>query len=75
MLHLYLRHECHLCEQAMDLLQALRLADRVHCVDIDDDPELGARYGLLIPLLARTDGATLAWPFDADQLADFVGAR
>jgi hypothetical protein len=57
---LYARDGCHLCEETRDQLQAL-LEDRVRRgepiarvreVDIDDDPELKARYGDLIPVLA-----------------------
>jgi hypothetical protein len=57
---LYARDGCHLCEETRDLLQALfeervRRGEpiaRVREVDIETDPELKARYGDLIPVLA-----------------------
>ena len=63
---LYARDGCHLCEETRDVLQALleervRRGEpiaRVREVDIDADPELKARYGDLIPVLAL-DGIEL----------------
>ena len=63
---LYARDGCHLCEETRDQLQALleervRRGEpiaRVREVDIDADPELKARYGDLIPVLAL-DGTEL----------------
>jgi hypothetical protein len=59
-IYFYSREGCHLCEETRDVMQAL-LEDRVRRgepvarvreVDIDSDPELKARYGDLIPVLA-----------------------
>jgi hypothetical protein len=71
-IRLYERPACHLCEQAWELLAALAVADAVQGVDIDGDVELGLRYGLRIPVLERSDGATLAWPFDAEAISAFL---
>ncbi len=57
---LYMRDGCHLCEETRDVMQAALEARvlrgepiaRVREVDIDADPELKARYGDLIPVLA-----------------------
>lgn len=57
---LYMRDGCHLCEETRDVLQAALEARvlrgepiaRVREVDIDADPELKARFGDLIPVLA-----------------------
>ena len=61
MLTLYGREHCHLCEFALELLQAGNLI--AQWIDIDSDPELGARYGLRIPVLVYPDGRELDWPF------------
>ena len=63
---LYGRKHCHLCELAQELLQAANLS--VQLIDIDSDPELGARYGLRIPVLRYPDGRELDWPFSQDTL-------
>ena len=57
---LYMREGCHLCEETRDVVQAALEARvlrgepiaRVREIDIDTDPELKARYGGLIPVLA-----------------------
>ncbi len=64
MLTLYGREECHLCELAQELLQAAKMPFQL--IDIDFDPELGARYGLRIPVLRYSDGREFDWPFPQD---------
>ena len=65
---LYQRDDCHLCDQAIELLARLRFAEP-ESVFIDDDPELEARYGLRVPVLRDTaTGLELDWPFDPAQL-------
>ena len=61
MLTLYGREHCHLCELAQEILQAANLSAQL--IDIDSDLELGARYGLRIPVLVYPDGRELDWPF------------
>ncbi len=65
MLTLYGRAECHLCELAQELLHAGKMPFQL--IDIDADPELGARYGLRIPVLRHPDGRELDWPFPHDE--------
>lgn len=65
-MRLYGREHCHLCEQAEQLLAQLGL-DYLY-IDIDESAELGAQYGLRIPVLA-TSQAELDWPFDLQNLA------
>lgn len=69
---LYQRDDCHLCDQAIDLLARARVPEP-ESVFIDDDPVLEARYGHRVPVL-RDDptGAELDWPFDADGVAAFL---
>jgi len=45
----YTRPGCHLCDDACDLLAQYGLA--VQKVNIDTDPELAARFGLVIPVV------------------------
>ena len=51
---LYTRADCHLCDQARALLDALAedLGFAVEAVDIDGDAELRARYGEAVPVIA-----------------------
>jgi hypothetical protein len=70
--HLYATDGCHLCEDAMELLEALSLP--VQYIDIADDDELSARYGLRIPVLRRDDGAELDWPFAEAEIRRFIAA-
>lgn len=46
---LYTRDGCHLCEEAHELLAEYGL--RPHLVDIDQDPELRARYTNCVPVV------------------------
>lgn len=45
----YTRPGCHLCDQACALLEQYGLEPET--VNIDTDPDLVARYGLLIPVV------------------------
>jgi hypothetical protein len=69
---LYGTSACHLCEEAESLLQSL---DDVtwHSIDVADNNELLARYGLRIPLVVRPNGDELGWPFDLSTLIAFIG--
>ncbi|MDH5830336.1 glutaredoxin family protein [Luteimonas sp. M1R5S18] len=61
---LYQRDDCHLCDQAIDLLARARMPEP-ESVFIDGDPALEARYGARVPVLRWVDtGRELDWPFD-----------
>jgi len=66
---------CHLCEVAEALLMPfVEHGLLVELVDIADREEWVERYGLTIPVLRRCDsGEELNWPFDAEQVARFLG--
>ncbi len=69
---LYQRDDCHLCDQALDVL-ATAGAPEFDSVWIDDDAALLARYGERIPVLRHIDdGRELDWPFDAAALRAFL---
>jgi len=65
---------CHLCEQAESLLlpwisQGLTL----ELIDISEHPTWFERYSLSIPVLRNSqNGAELFWPFDKNQLVNFL---
>jgi hypothetical protein len=67
---LYSTSGCHLCEQAQRIVQNTLGAPAPE-VDIADDEQLLARYGVRIPVLRRTDtDAEIGWPFgEPDVLA------
>jgi glutaredoxin len=46
---LYTRSGCHLCDNALQLLHKFGLDPKL--VDIDQDPELRARYDLCVPVV------------------------
>jgi hypothetical protein len=70
---LFYQPECHLCDEAETLLQALGLADIYLKVDISGDPELLMRYEIHVPVLQRADDqAELFWPFGKNELAVFM---
>jgi hypothetical protein len=71
---LYSTSACHLCEQALELMQPLVAAGcEIRVVDISESDELFERYGILIPVLRRVaSGAELNWPFDLEAIADLL---
>jgi hypothetical protein len=69
---LFQRDDCHLCDQALEVLAQARLPDFAS-VWIDDDVTLEARYGARVPVLRRGDGAELGWPFDVAAVKAFAG--
>lgn len=70
-LQLFTTAGCHLCEQALALLDEAG-AVNVRQVEIGDDAGLIDRYGVRIPVLRFPDGAELDWPF---SVADITGKR
>lgn len=69
---LYHTEGCHLCELATALLTQADIPFQT--IDICDDKELMERYSVLIPVLKTWDERKLFWPFDAQQLQEFIGA-
>jgi hypothetical protein len=68
---LYVRPECHLCEEAVALVEvACRRGATIDLerVDIETDPTLLRRYLLAIPVLELDDGVRLEWPFTLSEL-------
>lgn len=65
---------CHLCEVAEALLMPfVEQGLLVELVDISEREDWVERYGVKIPVLRRCDtGTELNWPFDAEQVMDFL---
>lgn len=73
-LTLYSTSGCHLCEEAMALLDQVGVKYTVQ--DIIDQAALVERYGIKIPVVAKiaanTDDRELDWPFDLIMLKQFL---
>jgi glutaredoxin len=50
---IYSRHECHLCEQALETLELLQseLRFEIQEIFIDGDPDLEYKYGDQVPVI------------------------
>jgi hypothetical protein len=72
----YTRANCHLCDEAREVLR-IALAGTgaaVEEVDIDGDAALEARYGWVIPVVRREDsGAECRWPFGPADVRNLLG--
>lgn len=71
---LYGTDGCHLCEEAVLLLQVadIEFVER----DIVDDEHAMQHYAVRIPvLLHQASGAELGWPFGIEQLQRFIAQR
>jgi hypothetical protein len=63
---------CHLCEQA-ELIVNVCVPDGVDYVDIAEQEQWQEQYALRIPVLYDSErGRELGWPFDLDDVKDFV---
>ncbi|MBB4130534.1 MULTISPECIES: glutaredoxin family protein [unclassified Xanthomonas] len=72
-LTLYQRDDCHLCDQAVEVLAQVR-AGEFSSVFIDNDAELEAAYGERVPVLRDAGGRELGWPFDSQRLREWLNA-
>ncbi len=74
---LYVRRDCHLCEEAEGVLS--RLSDEVgfawQPAFIDGDPRLEQRYGESIPVLAVDGTPVLFAPFTLQQAREALRHR
>jgi len=72
---LYMREDCHLCEQAKADLESLReqYPHRLVEVDIDSDPALQSKYLVEIPVI-EVGPYQLKAPFDRQRLMVTLGA-
>ena len=73
-LTVYARTYCHLCDDMIAALQALRgrFSFQICVVDVDSDAALEARYGELVPVL-EAEGRKLCHYFlDEEVVTDFL---
>ncbi|PPD34459.1 MAG: thioredoxin family protein [Methylomonas sp.] len=62
---------CHLCDEAEILL--LQAGVSFETRDIMDDEQAQQSYAIRIPVLLHlATGMEIGWPFDAQQLDDFI---
>lgn len=71
---LYSGQHCCLCDDAKTLLaQASFDFSELEEVDVRSDAHIYHLYGARIPVLVKVNNQTeLAWPFDGQQLAEFL---
>jgi glutaredoxin len=76
-LTVYSRLYCHLCEDLLARLEALRaeLGFRYEVVDVDEDPALVARYNHLVPVLAAGKHEICHHFLDEPALRHYLDAR
>ncbi|NRP38965.1 hypothetical protein XMA121_001586 [Marinobacterium sp. xm-a-121] len=75
LLELMTTEGCHLCDQALPLLVSGIDPSKyeVDLVDIAFDDKLMNQYATRIPVLVDPQSKqSLDWPFDAEQLAQFI---
>jgi glutaredoxin len=67
---LYTRVECHLCDKAKAVLEAVRRerAFELEVVDVDTSPELQDRYGGEVPVVLVAGRKAFKFRVDADAL-------
>jgi len=74
-IYLYSTPGCHLCELAREIVFPL-LNNHSLClkeIDIAESDELIERYGVRIPVLKSPCHIDeLGWPFDSEQVANFL---
>lgn len=70
-LTLYGRKWCHLCDDMLAALEAMRPAwdFSVTVVDVDSDPALEAKYDEIVPVLALGERELCRYHFDANAVA------
>lgn len=71
---LYQRDDCHLCDEALEVLARARAPD-FDSLWVDDSADLEQRYGTRVPVLRDTgSGRELDWPFDEAAVRAFLGS-
>jgi hypothetical protein len=72
-LNFYTTSNCHLCEQATELLNSIE-SIAINFIEIADHDELINLYGTRIPVLqqANNHSVELDWPFNLQQIRTFI---
>lgn len=71
---LYSTLGCHLCEQAKELAWPVLSYHQLKLIEVDiaNDDTLMEKFALTIPVLEKEGGQQLNWPFDQDQLHQWL---
>jgi glutaredoxin len=74
---LYTRKNCHLCEQAHEVLEAAqsRADFELEVVDIDGDPRLRQRYNEEVPVIAIDGRKAFKYKVTAEEFLGKLAAR
>lgn len=66
---------CHLCDQAKEMLYPLLESKNIQLneLNVKDDIALFEQYGLRIPVIVFADGSEKGWPFTAAQIERMIG--
>jgi len=68
---LYSRTDCHLCDLVAVMMDRAGVSWRP--VNVDGDPDLARKYGIVIPVLRHPgSGRELFYPFDDEALLQFL---
>ncbi|MSQ72967.1 MAG: glutaredoxin family protein [Betaproteobacteria bacterium] len=67
---LYSRKNCHLCDDMLKALEALRVDLHFHLdvIDVDANPDLARRYGELVPVLAAGASVICQYRLNVSEL-------
>ncbi len=73
-LTLYSRAYCHLCQDMLAALQALRseFGFDIEVIDVDADPELERRFNELVPVLMHGGHELARWRLDVPVLRAYL---
>jgi len=65
---------CHLCDQAKEMLYPLLESKNIQLneLNVKDDVALFEQYGLRIPVIVFADGSEKGWPFTAAQIERMI---
>jgi len=73
---LFLTSHCHLCEQAISIIQATAPHIEICSVDITEHEKYFSTYGLRIPVIRQaSSGLELDWPFNANDVLSFINKK
>jgi hypothetical protein len=65
----YSRHGCSLCEAMLvELAEVLGTQAQVSVVDVDDQPDLAAKYGSRVPVLLADGEFVCCYRLDRDRV-------
>jgi glutaredoxin len=69
-IEIYSRPGCHLCDEAKSVIESVQDRHRleVHVINIEDDPELEARYGTEIPVVFINGRKSFKYRVDSHEL-------